>query len=153
MLEIPARAVETAATKHPKLAEVLAHHARTRLLANLTRTSELFRALSEAAEELRAREETARRIAKGFEVKSDVAIVHVPEGEHGYDKTLLLMIGQERARISVVCDTSNVTVAARFDSGVDLLALLGLEGGMPTVVSVARSELPNVLRKLGVPEG
>ena len=47
VLEIPARAVETAAQKHPKLAEVLAHHARARLLANLTRTSELFRALCE----------------------------------------------------------------------------------------------------------
>ena len=39
LLEIPARAVETAAAKHPKLAEVLAFHARARLLANLTRTS------------------------------------------------------------------------------------------------------------------
>ncbi|MBA3464749.1 MAG: cyclic nucleotide-binding domain-containing protein [Deltaproteobacteria bacterium] len=47
VLEIPARAVETAAQKHPKLAEVLAHHARARLLANLTRTSELFRALGD----------------------------------------------------------------------------------------------------------
>jgi CRP-like cAMP-binding protein len=48
VLEIPARAVETAAAKQPKLAEVLAFHARARLLANLTRTSELFRALGEA---------------------------------------------------------------------------------------------------------
>jgi CRP-like cAMP-binding protein len=48
LLEIPARAVETAATKHPKLAEVLAFHARARLLANLTRTSELFSGLGEA---------------------------------------------------------------------------------------------------------
>ncbi|MBA3541325.1 MAG: cyclic nucleotide-binding domain-containing protein [Deltaproteobacteria bacterium] len=47
ILEVPARALETAATKHPKLAEVLAHHARARLLANLTRTSELFRALDD----------------------------------------------------------------------------------------------------------
>jgi len=47
VLEIPARAIETAATKQPKLAEVLAFHARARLLANLTRTSELFRALDE----------------------------------------------------------------------------------------------------------
>jgi CRP-like cAMP-binding protein len=47
VLEIPARAVESAAGKHPKLAEVLAFHARARLLANLTRTSELFRALSD----------------------------------------------------------------------------------------------------------
>jgi len=48
LLEIPARAVENAAAKHPKLAEVLAFHARARLLANLTRTSELFRALAES---------------------------------------------------------------------------------------------------------
>jgi len=47
VLEIPARAIETAATKHPRLAEVLAFHARARLLANLTRTSELFRALGD----------------------------------------------------------------------------------------------------------
>ena len=47
VLEIPARAVETAAQKQPKLAEVLAHHARARLLGNLTRTSELFRALDD----------------------------------------------------------------------------------------------------------
>jgi CRP-like cAMP-binding protein len=48
VLEIPARVVESAAAKHPKLAEVLAFHARARLLANLTRTSELFRALDDA---------------------------------------------------------------------------------------------------------
>jgi CRP-like cAMP-binding protein len=47
VLEIPARAVENAAQKHPKLADVLAVHARQRLLANLVRTSELFRALDE----------------------------------------------------------------------------------------------------------
>lgn len=47
ILEIPARALETAAQKHPQLAQVLAHHARARLLANLTRTSELFRALAD----------------------------------------------------------------------------------------------------------
>jgi len=46
-LEIPARAIATAAAKQPKLAEVLAFHARARLLANLLRTSELFRALGE----------------------------------------------------------------------------------------------------------
>lgn len=45
LLEIPARAIETAAQQHPGLAEVLALHARARLLANLVRTSELFRAL------------------------------------------------------------------------------------------------------------
>lgn len=51
LLEIPARAIEAAATRHPQLADVLAAHARARLLANLTRTSELFRALGEADRE------------------------------------------------------------------------------------------------------
>ena len=111
---------------------------------------ELFRPIRDAAEEIRPREDAARRIAKSFEIRNDVAIVRVAEGEPGYDKTLLLMLGQERARISVVVDTNNVTIAARFDSGVDLLTLLGLEGGMPTVVSVAPSELASVLQKLGV---
>ncbi len=47
LLEIPARAVETAAQKQPGLAEVLAFHARKRLLANLQRTSEIFQALDD----------------------------------------------------------------------------------------------------------
>jgi cAMP-dependent protein kinase regulator len=47
LLEIPARAIEAAAQQHPGLAEVLARHARARLLANLVRTSELFRALAD----------------------------------------------------------------------------------------------------------
>jgi CRP-like cAMP-binding protein len=47
VLEIPARAIEAAATRQPRLAEVLASHARARLLANLTRTSELFQALGD----------------------------------------------------------------------------------------------------------
>jgi hypothetical protein len=121
-----------------------------RFLAGGASDRELFRTLSEVAEEMRPREELARKLARGYVVHGDVALLQVPEGESGYDKTLLLMLGQERARISVVADTGNVTVAARFDSGVDLLALFGLEGGMPTVVSLARSELPTVLDKLGV---
>jgi CRP-like cAMP-binding protein len=65
VLEIPARAVETAASKHPKLAEVLAFHARARLLANLTRTSELFRALGEADREELLAKFSSEMIAEG----------------------------------------------------------------------------------------
>lgn len=111
---------------------------------------DLFRTIADIAEELKPREEASRRIARGFVVQQDVAVVRVPEGEQPYDKTLLLMLGQERARISVVADDTAVTVAARFDSGVDLLELLGLPGGMPTVVSLAPKQLDEVLGKLGI---
>lgn len=47
LLEIPARAVESAAQRHPQLAEVLAAHAKERLLANVMRTSEVLSALND----------------------------------------------------------------------------------------------------------
>ncbi|MEJ7597653.1 MAG: cyclic nucleotide-binding domain-containing protein [Kofleriaceae bacterium] len=65
LLEIPARAIETAATKHPKLAEVLAHHARARLLANLTKTSELFRSLDDEDREVLLSKFTTQLVPEG----------------------------------------------------------------------------------------
>jgi CRP-like cAMP-binding protein len=65
LLEIPARAIETAAQKHPKLAEVLAHHARARLLANLTKTSELFRALGDDDREALLAKFTTQLVSAG----------------------------------------------------------------------------------------
>ena len=58
-----------------------------------------------------------------------------------YDKTLLLLIGQERAQISVVIDGDSVTFAAGFDSGVNFLDAFEISGGMPTRVSIQRSKL------------
>jgi hypothetical protein len=62
----------------------------------------------------------------------------------------LLLLGQEREQISVVVDRENVAVAARFDSGIDFLALFGLDGGMPTRVSLPRRRLREMLVALGV---
>jgi hypothetical protein len=70
-----------------------------------------------------------------------------------FDKTLLLLLGQERETVSVVVERDSVSVAARFDSGLNFLKLLGLAGGMPTRVSVPRSQLPQVLSALGVEPG
>jgi hypothetical protein len=70
--------------------------------------------------------------------------------EHGrYDKTLLLMLGQERAEVALVVDMDTLTLATRFDSGINFLTLLGLSGGMPTLVSVHRNRMAEVLTKLG----
>jgi hypothetical protein len=66
------------------------------------------------------------------------------------DKTLLLLLGQEREAVSVVLDRNNVSVAARFDSGKNFIELFELEGGMPTRVSLPRKRLGDMLRRLGV---
>ena len=74
----------------------------------------------------------------------------ITEGFGKLDKTMLLLMGQEREAVSVVVDGNSVSVAAAFDSGFNFLDLLGLEGGMPTRVSVHRNQLATVLKRLGV---
>lgn len=118
-----------------------------RFLATGASDAVLFAPVREAAEQIRALEDEARRLSRGYEIDRDVAVVDA-RGAATYDKTHLLLLGQERAKISVVHDDTTVTAAARFDSGVDLLALLGLEGGMPTRVSVGRERLDEVIAKL-----
>jgi hypothetical protein len=118
-----------------------------RFLATGATDSNLFVPIREAAEEVRRMEDEARRIARGYEVEGGIAVVDA-RGAKSFDKTYLLLLGQERARISVVHDDTTVTAAAPFDSGVDLLSLLGLDGGMPTRVSLPRERLDHVLDRL-----
>jgi hypothetical protein len=110
----------------------------------------LWEPIASAAEHFLAVENEARRLAKGYRVASDVAVVDATERGGPYDKTLLLLLGQERARVAVVHDETTVTCAARFDSGVNLLSTFGLEGGMPTRVSLPKKDLASVLERLGV---
>jgi hypothetical protein len=119
-----------------------------RFLATGATDMVLFGTIREAAEEIRAMEEQARTLSRGYVIEGDVAVVDARGAKSQYDKTLLLLLGQERARISVVHDETTVTAAARFDSGVDLLAILGLEGGMPTRVSLPKDRLDDVLARL-----
>jgi hypothetical protein len=123
-----------------------------RFLADGATDLALYRTIERASEALLAREEEARRIARSYVIKNEIAFAEVPTPHAPYDKTLLLLLGQERARISIVVDENALTIAARFDSGIDLLERLGLQGGMPTVVSVSPSQRVEVLRKLGWPE-
>ncbi|MBX7196353.1 MAG: hypothetical protein K1X94_30145 [Sandaracinaceae bacterium] len=119
-----------------------------RFLATGATEVSLYRTIQEAAEEVRVIEEQARELARRFVVENDVAVCDA-RGSKPYDKTVLLLLGQERARISVVHDDVTVTAAARFDSGVDLLTLFGVEGGMPTRVSLPAARLAEALAKLG----
>jgi hypothetical protein len=121
-----------------------------RFLAEGATDKGLLEPIEAAAQVFKSHEEEARRLSTQYELYGDVAVVDATNPRTHYDKTLLLMIGQERATISVVYDKTTVTAAARFDSGVDLLSKLGLEGGMPTRVSVPAGKLAFVLEQLGV---
>lgn len=119
-----------------------------RYLAEGAEDSAMLREFKDASKELLAKENEAKRLATRYVIEGDVAICDARVREGFYDKTHLLLLGQEIAPISLVHDESTVTVAARFDSGIDLLSILGLEGGMPTRVSVAAKKLPEVLEAL-----
>jgi hypothetical protein len=122
----------------------------------------LWEPIDRAAAELAPIEEHTRRVAGRYEVFDLLPGEHLPPSirslafvdataHHGqYDKTLLLLIGQERAGMAALVDMDTATLAARYDSGVSFLELLGLSGGMPTLVSVPKKRLREALSKLGM---
>lgn len=111
----------------------------------------LWGPIDSAGAELAAMEAETRRIALRYErVEPGLLVVDAADRGGSYDKTLLLLIGQERAPISIVLDGDSVTFAARFDSGVNFLETFGISGGMPTRISIQRAKLPEALAALGV---
>jgi hypothetical protein len=125
-----------------------------RHLATGLSDASLWEPVDAAAAELLPIEAETRKWAERYQrVPPGVAIVDITQAAEQpvrIDKTQLLLLGQERERVSVVIDRDTVTVAARFDSGLNFLELLGLSGGMPTRVSVPRSRLGDLLKALGV---
>ncbi|MGA7122693.1 MAG: hypothetical protein WBY94_21515 [Polyangiaceae bacterium] len=133
-----------------------------RHLAEGLRDASLWQPIDEAAAELGPIEELTRKIANRYVVVDLAASDRVPAAirslafvdatsHHGhYDKTLLLLMGQERAGVATVVDLDTATFAVRFDSGVNFLELLGLSGGMPTLVSIPKKRLREGLSKLGM---
>jgi len=136
-----------------------------RHLAGGLADSSLWQPIDEAAAELAPIEEITRAIAARY------AVVDIPGGalrgalppsirslafvdattHHGkYDKTLLLLLGQERASLAVVRDLDTLTLAAGYRSGVNFLELLGLSGGMPTLVSIPTSRQAEAFSRLGL---
>jgi hypothetical protein len=122
-----------------------------RHLANGLSDATLWEPIDRAGEELIPIEKETRRAAQAYQrLGPGVAIVDVASGYSRIDKTLLLLLGQEREPVSVVLDKDNVSIAARFDSGLNFLELFELEGGMPTRVSLPRKRLTDVLTRLKV---
>jgi hypothetical protein len=111
----------------------------------------LWEPIDRAGAELEPVERETRRAAQSYRrLPPGVAFVDVSSGYGRIDKTLLLLLGQEREPVSVVADRDNVSVAARFDSGLNFIELFGLEGGMPTRVSLPRKRFADVLARLKV---
>jgi hypothetical protein len=127
------------------------------LAGGLTDAS-LWVPIDEAGAQLAALETEARRVAEkyarlelsGVAKARTLAFVDATEAHGRYDKTLLLLLGQRRADVALVLDRDTVTLAAPFDSGMNFLALLGLSGGMPTLVSIPKTSFEEAMRRLGV---
>ncbi len=127
-----------------------------RHLATGLADASLWGPIDEAAKELKAIEEETRKIAVNYEVielsggvAKTTAFVDASERHGKYDKTQLLLLGQERAGMALLIDRDTLSLAAGFDSGLNFLTLLGLSGGMPTLVSVHKDRFREVLERLG----
>ena len=108
--------------------------------------------IAEAAAEFEQRDRGTQAIASGYAVRGRVAFVDVGALPQPYDKTDLLLVGQQRAPVAVVRDSGMVTVAASFDSGWNFVRILGLDGGMPTRVTVPESRLDEVIEAINAAE-
>jgi hypothetical protein len=126
-----------------------------RHLAGGLADASLWATIDAAAAQFAPIEQASRRIAAAYRViprkgpiEGNLAFVDATADHGKYDKTLLLLLGQERAKVALLVDMDTLTLAARFDSGINFLSLLGLSGGMPTLVSVQRTRLTEVLEIL-----
>jgi hypothetical protein len=126
--------------------ETLKHRILQYLIAR-TRAPQLFAEIDAAARLVDPLLEQAQRLAEQYRVDGDVAYVEIKSAVP-YDKTELLLLGQQRALVAVVRDSGSLSIAADYESGLDFVTLLNLGGGMPTRVSVPEARRDEVLVKL-----
>lgn len=150
------RAIRAAGREHSILGLIVRH------LATGLEDASLWGPIDAAADKLAAIEAETRKVAQGYVVRDArtplvgagkprprVAMLKLSGGPR-YDKTMLLLLGQERADIALLVDRDTLTLAAPFDSGLNFLELFKLSGGMPTLVSVPAKRLPEVLDTMGL---
>jgi hypothetical protein len=125
--------------------ETLKHRVIQYLVAR-TKAPVLWEEIEQAARLIDPLLDESRRLAGGFRVENGVA--YVEAGGKPYDKTELLLLGQERAPIAVVRDSGSLTIAADFESGLDFVKAFDLGGGMPTRVTVPEGRHTEVMAKL-----
>ena len=101
--------------------------------------------IDEAAADFRRMADAAKRLAEDYAVADGIAYIELQSDAPKCDKTELLLLGQQRATVSVVVDAGNATIAAPFESGLDFVTLLGLGGGMPTRVNIPKKRLADAM--------
>ncbi len=104
--------------------------------------------IGEAAAEFERKDAVTRELSRRFTVRGRVAVVDTQGLAGQFDKTDLLLAGQERAPVSIVRDSGMLTIAASFDSGWDFVQLFELGGGMPTRVTIPEQKLDTVIAKI-----
>ena len=104
--------------------------------------------IDEAEQEFDANNRGTEALEDRYALRGRVAYVDASASPEPYDKTELLLLGQKLAAIAAVRDSGSVTFAASFESGWNFLELLGLEGGMPTRVSISESRLEEAILAL-----
>lgn len=104
--------------------------------------------ISDAAAEYERRAATTNLLAGRFTIRGRVAVVDTSGAPGQFDKTDLLLAGQERAPVSIVRDSGMLTIAAPFDSGWDFVELFAIGGGMPTRVTIPEQKLDDVIAKI-----
>jgi hypothetical protein len=125
--------------------ETLKHRVIQYLVAR-AKSPVLWGEIEEAAREIDPLLEESKRLAEKFQIIDGVA--YVESAGRPYDKTELLLIGQERSPVSVVRDSGALTIAADFESGLDFVKMFDLGGGMPTRVTVPEARRAEVMSKL-----
>lgn len=134
--------------------ETLKHRVIQFLVAGADRRKQavLWSEIDAAAKEIDPLLDEARRLAGGYEIRDGVAFLDLG-GARGFDKTELLLIGQERAPVSVLRGSGSLTIAADFESGLDFVKMFALGGGMPTRVTVPDARFGEVMQKLAAAVG
>lgn len=125
--------------------ETLKHRVIQFLLAH-GKAPVLWQEIEDAAREIDPLLDESKRLAEHYQIIDGVAYVET-SGRH-YDKTELLLLGQERSPVAVVRDSGALTIAADFESGLDFVKMFDLGGGMPTRVTVPEARRAEVMAKL-----
>jgi hypothetical protein len=105
--------------------------------------------IRDAAAEFDRRDQKTQQMAKGYAIRGRVAVVDAAGNAGTFDKTDLLLAGQQRAPVAIVRDSGMITIAAAFGSGWDFVTMFAIGGGMPTRITIPdANNLDEVIAKI-----